>query len=435
MFALIDANNFYASCERVFQPQLRSRPLIVLSNNDGCAIARSDEAKVLGVKMGQPLHQIAPEVRRLLAVRSANFTLYGDMSARVLAILRDASARVEPYSIDESFLDLTGISEREAFARALHERVRRWTGIPNCVGIGPTKTLAKLGNHVAKNAVRKRGSYPADLGHIADLASLSAGALEDIMSATPVGEVWGVGPRWSARLQGLGIESALQLRDASHDLILARFGVVLARTQSELAGVSCLALEEIDPDRQQIMVSRSFGRRIQEHAGVHEALANFAVRACEKLRARGLVASAISIFANTDYFRAELRQHHPQRTTNLPVATGDTRVVLDTMGLMQQGFLKEGFAYKKAGVCLMDLGRGQQAQADLFAPDGAGNDKLMGAVDAINQRFGRGTIGFGATGWGVRQPWRMRQAKLSPCYTTSINDLPCAACSGVNIRA
>ena len=428
MFALIDANNFYASCERVFQPQLRSRPLIVLSSNDGCAIARSEEAKVLGVKMGQPLHQIAPEVRRQLAIRSANFTLYGDMSARVLAILRDAAARVEPYSIDESFLDLTGIKDREAFARELRERVRRWTGIPNCVGIGATKTLAKLGNFVAKSAVRKPGRYPADLGHVADLASLSASALEEILSATPVGEVWGVGPRWSARLQGLGIESALQLRDAAHDLILGRFGVVLARTQSELAGISCLALEEIEPDRQQIMVSRSFGQRVEDHQLISEAFATFAVRACEKLRARGLVTSAIGIFANTDHFRAELRQHHPQRTANLPSVTSDTRVVLDTLRRMQRGFLKDGFAYKKVGVWLMDLGRPEQIQSDFFAPSVIGNDKLMTAMDAINRRYGRGTVGLGATGWRVRPQWAMRQAKLSPHFTTSLRDLPRVRC-------
>ncbi|MBS1940692.1 MAG: Y-family DNA polymerase [Bacteroidetes bacterium] len=428
MFALIDGNNFYASCERVFQPKLRGKPLVVLSNNDGCAIARSDEAKALGVKMGQPIHDVPPAIRRQLAIRSANFTLYGDMSARVSAILREAAPRIEVYSIDESFLDLTGIGEREAFARELRDRVHRWTGIPNCVGIGATKTLAKLGNHVAKDAVRKPGSYPAQLGGVADLAALSPQALAKVLAATPVGELWGVGSRWSARLRELGIETALQLRDAPRDLVLQRFGVVLARTQRELAGDPCLVLDEVEPDRQQIMVSRSFGQRVEDHQLISEAFATFAVRACEKLRARGLVTSAIGIFANTDHFRAELRQHHPQRTTNLPRATSDTRVVLDTLRRMQRGFLKDGFAYKKAGVWLMDLGRPEQIQPDFFAPSVIGNDKLMSAMDAINRRYGRGTVGLGATGWRVRPQWAMRQAKLSPHFTTSLRDLPRVRC-------
>lgn len=428
MFALIDGNNFYASCERVFQPKLRGKPLVVLSNNDGCAIARSDEAKALGVKMGQPIHDVPPAIRRQLAIRSANFTLYGDMSARVSAILREAAPRIEVYSIDESFLDLTGIGEREAFARELRDRVHRWTGIPNCVGIGATKTLAKLGNHVAKDAVRKPGSYPAQLGGVADLAALSPQALAKVLAATPVGELWGVGSRWSARLRELGIETALQLRDAPRDLVLQRFGVVLARTQRELAGDPCLVLDEVEPDRQQIMVSRSFGQRVEDHQLISEAFATFAVRACEKLRARGLVTSAIGLFANTDHFRAELRQHHPQRTTNLPRATSDTRVVLDTLRRMQRGFLKDGFAYKKAGVWLMDLGRPEQIQPDFFAPSVIGNDKLMSAMDAINRRYGRGTVGLGATGWRVRPQWAMRQAKLSPHFTTSLRDLPRVRC-------
>ena len=208
MFALLDGNNFYASCERVFQPELRTAPLVVLSNNDGCVIARSDEAKALGIPMGQPLHQLAPATRRQLAIRSANFTLYGDMSARVLALLRQAAPRVQPYSIDESFLDLTGMAECLLQMQQLRERVQRWTGIPNCVGIGPTKTLAKLANHVAKSAQRKPGSYPPQFAGVADLGALTPQALQAVLEATPVGEVWGVGRRWERKLQALGIHSA-----------------------------------------------------------------------------------------------------------------------------------------------------------------------------------------------------------------------------------
>ena len=426
MFALIDANNFYASCERVFQPQLRSRPLIVLSNNDGCAIARSDEAKALGVKMGQPLHQIPPEVRRQLAIRSANFTLYGDMSARICAILREAAPRIEVYSIDESFLDLGGIPERAALAGGLRDRVRQWTGIPNCVGIGATKTLAKLANHVAKSAQRKPGSYPTELAGVADLAALPAPELADVLAATPVQEVWGVGRRWGERLAALDIESALQLRDAPTSAILSRFGVVLARTQQELAGVSCIDLQEVEPDRQQIMVSRSFGSRVMDHAQVHQAMATFAQRACEKLRQRGLTTMAIGVLANTDWFKPELPQHHPQRCLSLTAPTADTRVVLAALAHVQQGLLRKGHAYKKAGVWLMDLARPGQVQADLFGPTTLGNEALMAAVDAINRRFGRTTVSFGAATARQTPLWAMRQQRLSGRFTTRWDEMPLA---------
>lgn len=428
MFALIDGNNFYASCERVFQTELRGKPLVVLSNNDGCVIARSDEAKALGVRMGQPFHEVEPAIRRQLAVRSANFTLYGDMSARMRNILLEAAPRVEAYSIDEFFLDLSGIRAREAFARELSDRVLRWTGIPNCVGIGATQTLAKLGNHVAKTAVRKPGSYPAALGGVADLSALSPQALAEVLAATPADEVWGVGPRWATKLRRLAIETALQLRDAPRDLILKTFGVPLSRTRRELAGDPCLALEEVEPDRQQIMVSRSFGERVEDHRAVGEALATFAVRACEKLRARGLTTSAVGIFADTDPFRPELRQHHPQRAIALPGATSDTRVVLRAIHQMQRGFLKKGFAYKKAGTWLMDLARPSQLHPDLFAPVTLGDDTLLATIDVINRRFGRGTLGLGATGWQQRPRWGMRQAGRSARFTTSFHDLPRAVC-------
>jgi len=412
----------------VFQPELRGRPLIVLSNNDGCAIARSDEAKALGVKMGQALHLIDPAVRRQLAVRSANFTLYGDISARIGAILRDAVPRIEAYSIDESFLDLQGVLDLTRFAFDLRARVQRWTGIPNCVGIGPTKTLAKLANHVAKSAIRKPGSYPASLGGVANLAELPVFELDAILVATPVQEVWGVGRRWGARLQAMGIVTAAALRDAPQDMVLERFGVVLARTRQELAGVSCIALQEIEPDRQQIMVSRSFGARVIEHQAVQNALATFAIRACEKLRQRGLTAAAVGIFVGTDQFDKRGPQHFPQRSLSLSAATSDTRIVLDAVRLMSAGMFKPNMAYKCAGVWLMDLARTRDIQPDLFSSGGIGDDKLMAVIDEINRRWGRGTIGMAASGWQARPRWAMRQRHLSRRWTTSIAELPVARC-------
>lgn len=416
MFGLVDGNNFYASCERVFQPALRGVPLVVLSNNDGCAIARSAEAKALGIKMGQPAHELKHLVRRHgLQMRSANFGLYGDMSARVVSVLRDAAPRVEVYSIDESFIDLAGIGNRRDFARELRERVHRWTGIPNCIGIGPTKTLAKLANKAAKSR-----------DGVVDLGSRSA--REDLLPAFPVEDLWGVGRRLAPKLVAMGIRTAAALRDAPADDILAKFGVTLARTQRELQGHPCMSLEELEPDRQQIMVSRSFADRVYDHESVAQALATFAVRACEKLRARGLVASGLWVFATSDKFRPELPQHNASRTVGLPASTADTTIVLGIVRKLLRGLLREGIGYKKAGVALLDLARPDQLQADLFGPTVVGNERLMATVDRINQKFGRGTAGLGASGWQAQPAWGMRQHMLSPNYTTSVHELPPVRC-------
>lgn len=416
MFGLVDGNNFYASCERVFQPALRGVPLVVLSNNDGCAIARSAEAKALGIKMGQPAHELKHLVRRHgLQMRSANFGLYGDMSARVVAILREAAPRVEVYSIDESFIDLEGVRDRGRFARDLRQRVHRWTGIPNCIGIGPTKTLAKLANKVAKSA-----DGVIDLG--------DAAYRDSVLQIFPVGDLWGVGRRLAPRLEAMGISTAAALRDAPADDILAAFGVTLARTQRELQGHPCMELEEIEPDRQQIMVSRSFADRVEDHEAIAQALATFAVRACEKLRARGLVTAGVWVFAHSDVFRPELRQHNASRTVSLPASTADTTVVLGIVRKLLRGLLRDGIGYKKAGVSLLDLARPQELQADLFGPTLVGNDKLMEALDQINQKFGRGAAGLGASGWQARPAWGMRQHMLSPNYTTSVCEIPPARC-------
>ena len=416
MFALVDGNNFYASCERIFQPRLRGVPLVVLSNNDGCAIARSAEAKALGIKMGQPAHELKHLVRHHgLQMRSANFALYGDISARVVGILREEAPRVEVYSIDESFLDMTGIADRGAFARRVRTKVHRWTGVPNCIGIGPTKTLAKAANKVAKS-----GAGVVDLSDPAQRAA--------VLDAFPTTDLWGVGGKWGARLATIGITTAGQLRDAPPDTILREFGVTLARTQRELQGHPCIELEEVAPDKQQIMVSRSFAERVESHDAVAQALATFAVRASEKLRRDGLVAGAIGIFALSDRFRAELPQHAPSRSINMPAATNDSRLILRMVSHLLRGMLKPGIGYKKAGVTLMDLSRPEQRQADLFTAPVAGNAKLMAALDGINRKFGRGVAGLGATGWKERPEWGMRQNLLSPNYTTRASDLPRIHC-------
>lgn len=415
MFALVDGNNFYASCEQVFQPQLRGKPLIVLSNNDGCAIARSAEAKALGIKMGQPAHELKHLMRAGLQVRSANFALYGDMSARVVSILRDAAPRVEVYSIDESFLDLSGMRDRVSFARELRDRIRRWTGISNCVGIGPTKTLAKLANKLAK-----KGDGVVDLSD----RQYRTDALYDFA----VTDLWGVGRRWGERLAAMGVTTAAHLRDAPTELLLERFGVVITRTQRELQGAPCMGLEEVEPDRQQIMVSRSFCERVEDHDAIGEAAATFAIRGCEKLRGRGLVAAALMVFAETDNFKPEMRQHHPSRSMTMIAPTADTRVVLTALRYLLRDMLRQGYAYKKVGVALMDLARPRDVQPDLFRASTVGDPTLMTTLDRINRRFGRGSVGMAASGWQSRPEWRMRQNLLSPCYTTRVSDVPRARC-------
>ncbi|RYG57971.1 MAG: Y-family DNA polymerase [Alphaproteobacteria bacterium] len=416
MFALVDGNNFYASCQQLWEPQLRGKPLVVLSNNDGCAIARSAEAKALGIKMGHPAHELGEMVRRHgLQIRSANFTLYGDMSARVVEVLRESGLPVEVYSIDESFVDLSKIRHRLQFARELRDRIRQWTGIPNCIGIGPTKTLAKAANKLAK----KRAGV-VDLSDRLDRDE----ALRDYA----VEDLWGVGRKWTAKLTGMGIATAAQLRDAPTDLILEKFGVVLTRTQRELQGQPCMGMEEVEPDRQQIMVSRSFGERVVDHEAFGQAAATFASRACEKLRHRGLTTAGVWVLANSDPFRPDLPQHNPSRTTQMPIATADTRIVLGVVRLLLQGLLKQGIPYKRAGVALLDLARPEDRQGDLFNPAVIGNDVMMATMDRINRRFGRGTLGFGATGWQEKPTWGMKQLSLSPCYTTRIQDIPVAYC-------
>lgn len=416
MFALVDGNNFYASCEQVFQPALRERPLVVLSNNDGCAIARCAQAKALGIAMGQPAHQLKEYVQRFgLQMRSANFGLYGDMSARVVETLREFSQRIEVYSIDESFLDLSGIRDRESLGQDIRFTVKQWTGIPCCVGIGPTKTLAKLANKWAK----KHGGV---------IDASDRGLKDEIMFQFPVEDIWGVGHKWAAKLEDLGIQTAQNLVEADPSLILQRFGVVMARTQRELQGKPCIALEEAEPDRKQIIVSRSFEQRVEDTALIGEAAATFASRACEKLRKRGLVASGVWVFAQTDGFRLDLPQHYPSRAVALPQATGDTRFVLEAVRALLRGMLKKGYAYKKCGVGLLDLSRPEDLQGDLFQIPVMGNKAVMDTLDAINRKFGRGTVGLAASGWKSTPAWGMRQRNVSPHFTTRWTHIPLALC-------
>jgi DNA polymerase V len=403
VIGLVDADNFYSSVECLMRPQLRGRPVCVMSSNDGNVIARSREAKLLGIRMGQPVFEVQPLVRsHNVVLCSANFALYGDLSRRMTAVLREELDTVENYSIDEIFASWPRVSDVEGFSRSLRDRVRRHVGLSVTIGTGPSKTLAKCGVERGKK-----------IGGVCDVSDI--GMRQSVLAELPVTD-------------DIGIETAAQLRDAPVGLILDRFGSVLARTQRELQGLSCLSIEEVEPDRKQLMVSRSFGERVEDHDAVLQAIATFAVRATEKLRKRGLVAAGVMFFAGTDPFRPELRQHHPSRSATLMPATSDTRAVLASMRGVMHGFLRSGCAYKRAGVALLDLARPASVQRDLFAPAVIAADPLMQAVDAINRRFGSGSVGFGATGWDKSARWHTRQRNLSPCYTTRWADLPLARC-------
>ena len=303
MLALLDGNNFYVSCERVFRPSLQGRPVVVLSNNDGCAISRSNEAKALGIKMAQPHHEFRHlEDRAGLVSLSANFTLYGDMSDRMMSLAAGLGPGQEIYSIDECFVDLHGVRGNLAErAHAIRARIHRWIGIPTCIGIAPTKTLAKLANHIAKCAERKAGSYPAQHAQVCHLGALPQADVDLLLAITDVGDVWGVGPRIGAQLRDAGVATAQDLARLDPASVRRRWSVVLERTVRELQGMPCIDLEEAPTPKREIAVTRSFGRPVRELPQLLQAVSDFATRAAEKLRRQGSLAGRVLVFGVSSF--------------------------------------------------------------------------------------------------------------------------------------
>jgi DNA polymerase V len=415
--ALVDCNNFYVSCERVFRPDLREVPVVVLSNNDGCVVSRSNEAKALGVQMGQPWFQCKAlaEEHGILAL-SSNYALYADMSNRVMSILGEYAPQQEVYSIDESFLDLSGLPKLRELSYALRERVWQWTGIPVCVGTGPTKTLAKLANFVAKKHPRSRGVF--------NYNDLSQAQQTKLLSQIDVGEVWGVGRRLSQRLAAHQIHTVHDLRVAHTATLRAEFGVVMERTQRELQGVACVDLEDVPPAKQQIISSRSFGHVVNDVAVLRDAMSTFVANACVKLRAQGSHAALIQVFLKTNRFRPDQPQYSPSLSVPLPQPTNDSLVVNRWADHLVGRLFKPGYGYKKAGVILSDITPVGQYQTDWLEPPQATNTLLMAAVDALNQRFGRGTVKVSTQ--GAYREWQMKQERKSPNYTTCWDEVPVA---------
>ena len=439
MFALVDVNNMYVSCERVFRPALSGRPVVVLSNNDGACIARSNEAKDLGIKMAQPWFQVRHLERTAgLIALSANFELYGDMSSRMMAIVGQYAPRQEVYSIDESFLDFAGVrGDLTAIGREMRAHVLQWTGLPASVGLGPTKTLAKLANHVAKMADRKPGSYPAHLAQVCNLGGMSGADLDQVLGTTEIGNVWGIGRRMTVRLNEGGIRTVLDLVRADVVTLRKHFSVVLGKTVLELRGTSCLDVDDEPAAQQQIMCSRSFGAPVTDLPGLTEVVSQFATRVAEKARHQQACAGAVHVFITTSPFRKNDRQHSPSVTMPLVRPSADSRVVIGTAVRALAGMYRSGFNYLKAGVMLVHLQPEglQQGELDLFgtveesrAPAASRDtSQLMGTVDALNRRFGRGAVGIASATRPVgAQTHAGKQERRSPRYTTRVDEIPIA---------
>lgn len=417
MFALCDVNSFYASCETVFRPDLKGRPVVVLSNNDGCVIARSAEAKPF-VKMGEPYFKQKDMFRRHgIIAFSSNYELYADMSNRVMTTLEELSPRCEIYSIDEAFCDLTGVRncrDLTDFGREIRETVLRRTHLTVGVGIAQTKTLAKLANHAAKQWQRQTGG-------VVDLSNLER--QRKLMSLLPVDEVWGVGRRISKKLEAMGIDTVLKLADTDIRFIRKHFNVVLERTVRELRGEPCLGLEEFAPVKQEIVCSRSFGGRITEYYEMRQAICSYASRAAEKLRGEHQYCRFISAFVKTSPFALNEPYYGNSASVKLLTPTQDSREIITAATKCLDAIWRDGHRYQKAGVMLGDFYSQGVAQLNLFDDNAPrqNSEKLMDVLDHLNAKDGRGTLYF--AGQGIQTAWQMKREMLSPRYTTRYSDL------------
>lgn len=424
--ALIDCNNFFVSCERLFQPGLEGKPVVVLSNNDGCVVSRSQEVKALGVKMGAPWFQLKDLAKRhCIIALSSNFTLYADLSNRVMRLLSQWSPDQEIYSIDESFLDLTGMPEPSnlgsltRYAQHMRSTIRQCVGIPVCVGIASSKTLAKLANHVAK----KQKRYDS----VCDFNAISAAELDALLAQIEAGEVWGVGRRSTSRLQQMGINSVLELKRAPAKRIRAEFGVMLERTVAELNGEACLELDDVTPPRQQIICSRSFGMPVTLLPDLEQAVIAYITRAAEKLRSQHSLAGGIQVYIRTNPHKEKEPQYQQAMLLPLFEPTDDTRLLCRAAlsGLRQ--IYRSGYAYQKAGVMLTEIIAATARPRTLF-DDAAAQQKsvsLMATLDQINRRMGSGTMQL--LGEGISKSWSMRRGNMSQRYTTEWDELAVAS--------
>lgn len=414
MFALIDCNNFYASCERLFRPDLRTTPIVVLSNNDGCVIARSNEAKALGINMGEPYFQIKALVKQhRIEVFSSNYTLYGDLSQRVMSIIESEWPHVEIYSIDEAFIDLSTLPQVQhtVFCQELQQRILKYTGIPTSIGIGPSKTLAKAANFIAK---RKLKASVFNITHE-----------RHWLNEIDVDEIWGIGRQWGLKLMRAGINTASDLAALNPHHMKKQYNVVMMRTIMELQGIPCTGLDEAEP-KQSIMSSKSFGQMQTDFSSIAEAISSHAARASEQARAQNLVAHRVHVFVRSNIHRSDLKQYSNSMAYQLVNPTNDTRIITDVAKRCLRRLYRAGVFYKKVGVMLEELRPCNPRQQDMFNPIPEAairrSTQLMEVLDAINKKYGSHTMRLAAEGYS--QVWKMRAELRSPCYTTRWSELP-----------
>lgn len=417
MLALVDCNSFYASCEQIFRPDLRDKPVVVLSNNDGCIIARSKEAKALGIPDLQAFFQLRSFLQaHKVNVFSANFRLYGDISHRVMTQLKNFSPEVEVYSIDEMFLNCQGLqTDLNSYGHMIRKQLWQQVRMPVSVGIAPTKTLAKLANHVAKKAASKQGVCVLD----------SPEKWQWVTHRVAVKQVWGVGKNLAARLNDLGIYTAYQLATANSKQLRRHFSVNIERTIAELNGTACLSIEQQAPPKQQIYCTRSFGNKPSDLATLEAALSAYAARAAEKLRKQQHLTGCLQVLLNTSPH--EENYYSRQQLAALPFATDDSRLIIETAKAALRRIYQANRSYLKIGIGLLDLQDKRYQQKDLFLTQQDHTaENLMTVIDSINHRYGQGAIYFAAE--GKKQRWHMRQDFLSPAYTTRWSDLPTVKC-------
>ena len=411
MFALVDCNNFYVSCERLFNPKLEKHPAVVLSNNDGCVIARSNESKALGILMGEPAFKNKNLYKKYnVAILSSNFALYGDMSRRVMSVISQHSSALEIYSIDEAFIDVSGISVEKLLSEITYLKitVEQWTGIPVSIGVGLTKTLAKVANHKAK--------YSTGVEVLIDSIDI-----KNSLKNLKVEDIWGVGKRLKKMLNSFGIKNALELRNQNELWVQKYMTIVGRRLQLELKGTICYPLKTNPTNKKQICTSRSFGQLVEELSKLEEAASMYATRCAEKLRHQYSCASVIKVFIQTNNFRKQLPQYQNISFIKLPIPTNSTLEITKAALLGLRTIFKLGYSYHKLGVIMEKIVPDTNIQVNLFESN---NDKtkksLMLAMDKVNTVNGQDTIKVASQGFS--QPWKMSQARVSPCYTTRWND-------------
>jgi DNA polymerase V len=414
IFALVDCNNFYVSCERIFEPSLEGRPVVVLSNNDGCVVSRSNEAKKLGIGMGVAFFKVRnlAEKHGVVAL-SSNYTLYADMSRRVMETLCNFTPEIEVYSIDEAFLNLSGFGENLTdYGRTIRRTVKQWTGMPVSIGIAGTKTLAKIANRFAKRSPEADGVF----------GLTEQARIDEALAQTGVEHIWGIGIRTCIKLKRAGIKTALALRGVDIEWMRRRFGVTGVRTVYELRGMSCYELEEQPPAKKGITVSRMFGRKVETLEELKEAIASYASRAGEKLREEGLAAGAMIVYVTTSRFVNPRKRYFNSHGVNFQVATNYTPELIEYATAAIERLYKKGFLYAKAGLILGELVPEGRVQGNLFdQTDRRKSRRLMQAIDAVNLKLPDSPLIWAAE--GIDQPWQAKFAKRSKRYTTQWDEL------------